>query len=121
MVISPRQRRRPIVSLRLEDRMFAHARADGIFQVGGFEERRPIRDSSKRLVRFKDAPGHPDVDVLASLEVEAQPAKHDGDQTTGAGTRDEVEVVAWLGDLVASRSFAFALDICPVHDLLDDN
>ena len=74
-----RVRIRHIIPLRLENRMFPHTFPDRLFQLRGLEQGRSIRDPGDGLIRLEDFAGHAHVDFLAGLEVEAEPAEHEGD------------------------------------------
>ena len=101
--------------------MFTDAFPDRLFELRGLEQSLVEGDASERFVGFKDAAGHADINILAGLEVEAQTTKHEGDQPAGAGANDEVEVVAWLGNFIATGGLAFAFDVDAVHEFLEDD
>lgn len=112
---------RLIVTLGLEDRVFAHAFPDRFLELRGLEQRRAIRNTGDSLIRLKDPPGHAHINFFTGLEVEAKTSQHDCDQAAGAGAGNQVKVVAGLGYLVATRRLAFAFDIGSIHEFLEDN
>ena len=101
--------------------MLLHTLAYCLFQLGCLEQCRSIGDASDRLVRLEHVSRHFSVDVLAGFDIETKATKHEGDEAAGAGSGDQVEVVAWFGNLLLLGCFAFAFDICPVHELLEDD
>lgn len=104
-----------IVSFVIRDGVHPHSLPDRMLKHRGFEQCRAVGDAGDRLVRLEDHARHLHVELLALLQVEAQPAEHDGDEAACAGANDQVEVVTWLGNLVAARGFPFDLDVGPVH------
>lgn len=101
--------------------VFSHALHDGLLQLGCLEQSRSVRYARKCLVRLEHFSGHAHVDVFARLDVHSQPSQHNGDQASGAGARDEVEMFAWFRDFVSFRSPSFSLDKGSVHELLQYN
>lgn len=110
----------PIVAFIVVDGVLGDTFSDSFFELGGFEEGVFVGDSGKCLVGFKDSPGHFDVDIHASLEIETQSAQHYGNQAAGASATYQVEIIAWFWSGVSTGGFAFAFDIEPVHQLLED-
>lgn len=110
-----------VVAFLVVDGMLPDSLLDGLFQLAGLEQRRSIWNAGDRLVCLKDHLGQANVQLLARLQVQAQPAEHDGDQPAGAGADDEVKVVAWLRDFVAAGGAAFDLDERAVHEFLDND
>lgn len=110
-----------VIALGLEDGVFAHAFSNRLLELRGLEQRRAIRYTGDCLVCLEDPPCHAHVNFFASLEVKAKPAQHDCDQTARAGTGNQIKMVARLGYLVATRWFAFAFDVCPIHEFLKDD
>lgn len=111
----------PVVALPLLDSMFLDCSLDSLLKFAGLEEGRSIGNSSNRLVRLKDHAGEAHVELLACFQIEAQSAEHECDETAGASTDDEVEVIAWLGNFVSPGSATLHFDKGSVHQLLDDD
>lgn len=109
-----------IIALILINRMFPHTLLDRLLQLRSFEQRRSVWYSRNRLIRFKHFPRHPYVNLFARLQIQPQPSQHDRYQSTRTGPDDKVEVVAWFWNLVSFGRLAFDLDVCPVHELLND-
>lgn len=101
--------------------MFPHAFPDGLLELGSLEQGRPVRNPRNRLVRLEDSARHAYIDFLAGFEVEAETSEHDSNQTAGARAGNQVEMVAWFGDLVATRWFALAFDVGAVHEFLKND
>lgn len=111
----------PVVALLVVGSVFLDTLLDGLLKLAGLEQGGSVGNTSDGLVRLKHHAGEADVELFASLDVQAQATEHEGDQTAGAGAHDEVEVFAWLGDLVSAGSAAFGFDKGSVHQLLDDD
>lgn len=101
--------------------MLLYSLLDSFLELASFKQGRSIRNTGNGLVGLEHHAGHAHIELLACLEVEAQTAHHDGNQTAGSGSDDEVKVVAWLGDFISSGCAAFCLDKGSVHKLLDDD
>ena len=110
-----------VVAFVVIDSMLAYALHDGLLQLRCFEQGRSVGDTRECLVRLEDLPRHAHVYILASLHVHPQPPQHDGNQPTGARSRNEVEVLAWFRYLVSLRCSSLGLDKSPVHELLEDD
>jgi hypothetical protein len=101
--------------------MLSDARPDSLFELAGLEKCRAIRYSGDGLVRLEHDAGQSHVELLAGLEVQSEPAEHNSYQAASAGADDEVKMVAWLWDLVATRRAPFRFDKGAVHKLLDND
>lgn len=110
-----------VVSFVIGDGVHPHGLPDGMLKHRGLEQCRAIGYAGDGLVRLEHHAGHLHVELLALLQVEPQTAQHDGNEAACAGADDQVEVVTWLGNLVATRGFPFDLDVGAVHELLEDD
>lgn len=113
--------RSAIIPFILVDSMLRDALLDSLFQFRSLEQGLFVRNTGDSLVRLKDLLGHAHVDVHAGFDVESQTTKHDGDQATSTRAGDQIEVFAGFGDLISFGRLSFGLDVCSVHEFLQDD
>ncbi len=96
-----------------------HTCPNGVFQLGRFEKSRPVWHAGDGFVGLEDDSGHLDVNVSALLQGHAEAAQHDGNQTTGTDAGDEIEVFAWLDDVLVLGRLAIAYRDDSMHELIE--